>query len=37
MEKWAKGLADDKTGSKYGYVDIESVQAVPYSSAAPSS
>lgn len=31
---WQKGFSDDKDGSKYGYVDIESVQAVPYGSAA---
>ncbi|KAL1597835.1 hypothetical protein SLS60_008322 [Paraconiothyrium brasiliense] len=32
---WMQGFAEDKDGSKYGYVDIESVQAVPYGSAAP--
>ncbi|KAH9882943.1 hypothetical protein J1614_000309 [Plenodomus biglobosus] len=32
---WSKGLAEDKTGSKYGYVDIESIPAVPYGSSAP--
>jgi 2,4-dienoyl-CoA reductase-like NADH-dependent reductase (Old Yellow Enzyme family) len=34
---WSKGLAEDKDGSKYGYVDIESVQGVPYGGAAPAS
>ncbi|KAH7087379.1 hypothetical protein FB567DRAFT_344677 [Paraphoma chrysanthemicola] len=34
VEKWQKGLAEDKEGSKYGYVDIESLEAVPYGSAA---
>ncbi|KAF2133830.1 FMN-linked oxidoreductase [Dothidotthia symphoricarpi CBS 119687] len=34
MGTWGKGMAEDKTGSKYGYVDIESVQAVPYGTAA---
>jgi 2,4-dienoyl-CoA reductase-like NADH-dependent reductase (Old Yellow Enzyme family) len=34
VETWQKGLAEDTTGSKYGYVDIESVAAVPYGSAA---
>lgn len=34
---WSKGLAEDKTGSKYGYVDIESIPAVPYGSSAPAS
>lgn len=37
MGAWAQGLADDKEGRKYGYVDIESVPAVPYASSAPSS
>lgn len=23
MEKWSKGMADNKDGKKYGYVDIE--------------
>jgi 2,4-dienoyl-CoA reductase-like NADH-dependent reductase (Old Yellow Enzyme family) len=30
---WMQGFAEDKTGSKYGYVDIESVPGVPYGSA----
>lgn len=34
VETWQKGLAEDTTGSKYGYVDVESVAAVPYGSAA---
>ncbi|KAJ4369581.1 hypothetical protein N0V83_005343 [Neocucurbitaria cava] len=34
---WQKGLADDAEGSKYGYVDIESVQSVAYGGAAPAS
>jgi 2,4-dienoyl-CoA reductase-like NADH-dependent reductase (Old Yellow Enzyme family) len=34
---WSQGLAEDKDGSKYGYVDIESVQGVPYGGAAPAS
>ncbi|KAF1935775.1 FMN-linked oxidoreductase [Clathrospora elynae] len=37
MGTWGQGLAEDKTGSKYGYVDIESIPAVPYGSAAPAS
>jgi hypothetical protein len=37
MGTWAQGFSDDKTGSKYGYVDIESVQPTPYGSAAPAS
>ncbi|KAF1952085.1 FMN-linked oxidoreductase [Byssothecium circinans] len=35
MQKWMKALGEDKEGKKYGYVDIESVQAVPYGRAAP--
>ncbi|KAF2855111.1 NADH:flavin oxidoreductase/NADH oxidase-like protein [Plenodomus tracheiphilus IPT5] len=31
---WSKGRAEDKTGSKYGYVDIVSAPAVPYRSSA---
>ncbi|KAF2029005.1 FMN-linked oxidoreductase [Setomelanomma holmii] len=34
---WQKGLAEDKEGTKYGYVDVESVAGVPYGSAAPAS
>lgn len=34
---WTKGFEEDNDGSKYGFVDIESVQSVPYSSAAPAS
>jgi 2,4-dienoyl-CoA reductase-like NADH-dependent reductase (Old Yellow Enzyme family) len=34
---WSKGLEEDKDGSKYGYVDIDSVQSVPYGGAAPGS
>ncbi|OAK94883.1 FMN-linked oxidoreductase [Phaeosphaeriaceae sp. SRC1lsM3a] len=37
MGTWGKGLAEDKDGAKYGYVDIESVKSVPYGAAAPSS
>jgi 2,4-dienoyl-CoA reductase-like NADH-dependent reductase (Old Yellow Enzyme family) len=37
METWSKGFADDKEGSKYGYVDIESIKSVPYGGAAPAS
>jgi len=37
MGTWAQGFQDDKTGSKYGYVDIDSVAGVPYGTAAPSS
>ncbi|CAN9337007.1 unnamed protein product [Alternaria alternata] len=37
MGTWAQGFSDDKTGSKYGYADIESVQSTPYGSAAPAS
>jgi 2,4-dienoyl-CoA reductase-like NADH-dependent reductase (Old Yellow Enzyme family) len=35
MGVWAKGLGEDKTGSKYGYADIDSVPGVPYGTAAP--
>lgn len=35
VEKWQKGLAEDD--SKYGYVDINSVESVPYGGAAPAS
>lgn len=35
VQTWQQGFADDKTGSKYGYVDIDSIPAVPYGSAAP--
>ncbi|KAF2451331.1 FMN-linked oxidoreductase [Karstenula rhodostoma CBS 690.94] len=31
---WQQGFSEDKDGSKYGYVDIDSVEAVPYGSAA---
>jgi 2,4-dienoyl-CoA reductase-like NADH-dependent reductase (Old Yellow Enzyme family) len=34
---WSKGFEEDKDGSKYGYVDIESVASVPYGGAAPAS
>lgn len=34
---WSKKLAEDKIGSEYGYVDIESIPAVPYGSSAPTS
>jgi len=34
---WSKGFEEDKDGSKYGYVDIESVKSVPYGGAAPAS
>lgn len=34
MGTWGQGMAEDKTGSKYGFVDIESVEAVPYGAAA---
>ncbi|KAF1835223.1 FMN-linked oxidoreductase [Decorospora gaudefroyi] len=34
---WSKGFEEDKEGRKYGYVDIESVEAAPYASAAPAS
>jgi len=37
MGTWSKGFEEDKKGSKYGYVDIESVQSAPYASAAPAS
>lgn len=37
VETWMKGLADNEDGSKYGYVDIESIQSVPYGGAAPAS
>ncbi|KAF1972104.1 FMN-linked oxidoreductase [Bimuria novae-zelandiae CBS 107.79] len=33
--KWMQGLQEDDEGKKYGYVDLESVLAVPYGSAAP--
>lgn len=33
VEKWRKSLSEDP--DKYGYLDVESVQAVPYGSAAP--
>lgn len=35
MGTWGKGLAEDKTGNKYGFVDIESVEPVPYATASP--
>ncbi|KAK7192620.1 hypothetical protein DPSP01_006561 [Paraphaeosphaeria sporulosa] len=34
---WLQGFAEDKDNRKYGYVDINSVEAVPYGSAAPAS
>lgn len=34
---WSKGFEEDKDGSKYGYVDINSIEAMPYGTAAPSS
>ncbi|KAF2640654.1 NADH:flavin oxidoreductase/NADH oxidase-like protein [Massarina eburnea CBS 473.64] len=34
LATWAKGVADDKEGSKFGFVDIESVKDVPYATAA---
>jgi len=37
METWTKGFESDKDGCKYGYVDIESIPAVPYGSSAPTS
>ena len=37
METWSNGLANDKEGKKYGYIDIESIPAVPYGSAGPAS
>jgi 2,4-dienoyl-CoA reductase-like NADH-dependent reductase (Old Yellow Enzyme family) len=37
MQTWGEGFANDKTGSMYGYVDIESVEAAPYGTAAPAS
>jgi len=37
MGTWGKGFEEDKEGKKYGYVDIESVAAVPYGSCAPAS
>jgi len=37
VETWQKGLAEDKEGKKFGYVDIESVKSVPYAGAAPAS
>lgn len=33
-EAWAKSLAEDKEKKKYGFVDVESVKAVPYRSPA---
>lgn len=36
VETWQKGLAEDKEGKKFGYVDVESVPGVPYGSAAKS-
>jgi 2,4-dienoyl-CoA reductase-like NADH-dependent reductase (Old Yellow Enzyme family) len=37
MGTWGKGMAEDKEGNKYGYVDIESIPSVPYGGAAPAS
>jgi 2,4-dienoyl-CoA reductase-like NADH-dependent reductase (Old Yellow Enzyme family) len=34
---WSKGFEEDEDGSKYGYVDIDSVPSVPYGGAAPAS
>jgi hypothetical protein len=34
---WSKGFEEDKEGSKYGYVDIDSIPSVPYGGAAPAS
>ncbi|KAH7371969.1 hypothetical protein BKA66DRAFT_468947 [Pyrenochaeta sp. MPI-SDFR-AT-0127] len=34
---WSQGLAEDKDGSRYGFVDIESIPSVPYGGAAPDS
>jgi 2,4-dienoyl-CoA reductase-like NADH-dependent reductase (Old Yellow Enzyme family) len=33
VETWSKGMAEDKEGGKFGYVDIESVVSVPYGTA----
>ncbi|KAF1915733.1 hypothetical protein BDU57DRAFT_518856 [Ampelomyces quisqualis] len=37
VETWQKGLSEDKEGTKYGSVDISSVESMPYGSAAPAS
>jgi len=36
MEKWSNIMSDNASGEKYGGMDIESVQTVPYGTAAPS-
>lgn len=30
MEKWQNQMANDKDGSKYGYIDIEGLDLQPY-------
>ncbi|KAF2154191.1 FMN-linked oxidoreductase [Myriangium duriaei CBS 260.36] len=35
MKKWGEMMGSDKTGEKFGYVDIESIKGVPYGTAAP--
>ncbi|KAG8628475.1 hypothetical protein KVT40_004348 [Elsinoe batatas] len=36
VQKWQEMMGDNKDGSKFGYVDINSLESVPYGGAAPS-
>lgn len=33
MEKWSEGMANNKDGSKFGYIDIEGIQLQPFGTA----
>lgn len=35
MQKWADMMANNKDGSKYGYIDIEGVDLQPYGTPYP--
>lgn len=30
MQKWARGMADNSDGSKFGYVDVEGTELQPF-------
>lgn len=35
MQKWSDGMANNKDGSKYGYIDIEGVDLQDYGTPYP--
>lgn len=35
MQKWAEGMANNKDGSKYGYIDIEGLDLQSYGTPYP--